>query len=143
MTILAVDLLTKPIFQSSEPFDVVPGFFSIHPRVNTGGVFGLLAGTPWANTFFIAVSAGAIGFIAMVLRTTKTRHRHLFGAAAGAVLGGALGNLFDRVLHGHVRDFLDFHAGPYAWPTFNVADAGITTGTALLAWLLWREEPPA
>lgn len=144
-TVLAVDLWTKQIFYPGDGFDVIPPVFSITPRANTGGVFGLLTNWPVANAAFLLVSCGAIAFLGWLYVREAGRLGFLFAAATGLVLGGALGNLVDRALYGFVRDFLDFHVGEHAWPTFNVADAAICVGTAGLGWTLWRasaEEVP-
>ncbi len=152
---LAADLATKQLFwNGGTVIDVAPPWFSIVPRENTGGVFGLFAETALANHLFIAVSVVAIGFIGWLFASSGAQAGLPFALAVGLILGGAVGNLVDRIHYGFVRDFLECSAGDGAaarflerwlgsstWPTFNVADAGICTGTAVLAWRLWRMPP--
>ncbi len=141
LLILAADLFSKQTLWVGDPFPVIPGFFAIVPRENTGGVFGLLAGNAGANAVFIGVSCGAILFIGWIFAASSARLGLPFALAVGLILGGAVGNLVDRVFYGFVRDFLEFYVEfsgeRHVWPTFNVADAAICTGTALLAFRLW------
>jgi signal peptidase II len=140
--VLAADLATKQVFwNGGTVIDVAPPFFSIVPRENTGGVFGLLAGTSLANRLFIAVSIAAVGFLGWLFAASSAKLGLPFALAVGAILGGAAGNLFDRLHYGFVRDFLEFSAGRFTWPTFNVADSAICIGTGFLAWKLWRAPP--
>jgi signal peptidase II len=69
----------------------------------------------------------------------KTRCRHLFSSALALILGGAIGNVIDRILYGHVIDFLDVHVAGWHWPAFNIADSAITLGAALLIWDSFRK----
>lgn len=113
--------------------DVVPltGFFNLVHVHNTGAAFSLFADQPgWQRGFFIVLALVASGVILHLLR--KTRGQPVFCAALALIMGGALGNVIDRLLYGHVIDFLDVHAGNWHWPAFNVADSGITLGAALL-----------
>lgn len=104
-------------FQESVP--VIPGFFNLTHLYNTGAAFGMLHDS---NIFFIIVSA--IAFIALVVMK-----RHFGGVMMHwgwvLLLSGIIGNVTDRVLHGHVIDFLDFQFGNYHWPSFNLADSSI------------------
>lgn len=104
-------------FQESVP--VIPGFFNLTHVYNTGAAFGMLHDS---NLFFIIVSA--IAFIALVVMK-----RHFEGVMMHwgwmLLLAGIIGNVTDRVLHGHVIDFLDFQFGNYHWPSFNIADSCI------------------
>lgn len=135
--VLAADLYSKQACWGMEPVDLAP-FLSISPHPNDGGVFGLFIGRAWANAAFIAVSVAALAFLGWIWRQAPEPSPAAFPAAVGLVFGGALGNLWDRIVHGSVRDFLDVHAGGWHWPTFNVADSAICVGTALLAWIFWR-----
>ena len=104
-------------FQESVP--VIPGFFNLTHLYNTGAAFGMLHDS---NIFFIIVSA--IAFIALVVMK-----RHFGGVMMHwgwvLLLSGIIGNVTDRVLQGHVIDFLDFQFGNYHWPSFNLADSSI------------------
>ena len=111
----------------------VTGFFDLVCAHNTGAAFSLFNTQPgWQREFFIAVSSIASVVILTLLRrgygNTLTRF------ALSLILGGALGNLLDRLTHGYVIDFLSFHIGAYAWPAFNIADSAISIGAVLLLW---------
>lgn len=137
--VVAVDRLTK-IWAMSwlYPRSSVPvtRFFHLTYVENTGAAFGMMQG---ANAFFIAVSIGLLGGILWLRRRPEAVGRWSQLALA-LVAGGALGNLYDRVVFGHVIDFLDFRV----WPVFNAADSCISVGAVALAFLLGRaEEKPA
>lgn len=109
----------------------VTSFFNLVLAHNSGAAFSFLAGAGgWQRLFFIAVATVASAVIVYLLR--KHAHQTLFSLALSLVLGGALGNLIDRIRWGYVVDFLDFYYGGYHWPAFNVADMAITGGVLLL-----------
>jgi signal peptidase II len=115
------------------PGDVIPvtGFFNLVHVFNEGAAFSFLANAGgWQRVFFIGVTIAAVALIVYLLRRHAGERMFCLGLAL--ILGGALGNLWDRVLLGHVVDFLDFHAAGWHWPAFNVADSAITGGAALL-----------
>lgn len=132
--VLVLDQLTKlAVVQTMALHDFIPvtGFFNLVRAHNTGAAFSLLADqTGWQRLFFLAVGLVASGIIVHLLR--KTRGRPLFCLALALILGGALGNVIDRLAYGYVVDFLDFYLGDWHWPAFNVADSGITVGAVLL-----------
>jgi signal peptidase II len=134
--IVAADLATKAwVAQVFEPGDVVrvTGFFNLVLVYNTGAAFSFLAGAGgWQRWFFTAVSIVVSIVIVWMLR--RHGEERLLSAALALVLGGALGNLYDRVTLGHVVDFVQLHAAGYYWPAFNVADSAISVGVALLVW---------
>jgi signal peptidase II len=135
--VLVLDQVTKLAVTGSlvAYHDVIPvtGFFNLVHVHNTGAAFSLLADQPgWQRAFFVALASVAAAVILYLLR--KTRGQSRFSAALALILGGAVGNLMDRVRYGHVIDFLDFHVGGWHWPAFNVADAAITVGAVLLVW---------
>ena len=110
----------------------VTGFFNLVHIHNPGAAFSLLANQPgWQRHFFLGIALVACVLIFFLLRRA-TRPR--YAIALTLILGGALGNVIDRVLYGYVIDFLDFHLGAWHWPAFNVADSAITLGAALLVW---------
>lgn len=114
-------------------FDVLPVFphFNLVHMHNTGAAFSMLSGAP--PQFFIVLGvAVSIGILWWLRR--NPHGQTLFAAALALILGGALGNVIDRIAFGAVIDFLDFHVYGYHWPAFNVADMGITCGAALLIW---------
>jgi signal peptidase II len=108
---------------------VIPGFFDLTHIRNPGGAFGLLAGQSAGirNAVFLFFSSLAVGLILYFYRSTPPSHR-LLSTGFALVLGGAVGNLVDRLRFGHVVDFLDVYIGRYHWPAFNVADSAITLG---------------
>jgi signal peptidase II len=99
---------------------------------NTGAAFGFLSSAGgWQNIFFIAIALAASAFILWMSWRLESKDR-LLAIALMLVLGGALGNLLDRLIHGYVIDFIDVYYGTWHWPAFNVADSAITVGAALL-----------
>lgn len=132
--IVALDQLTKGYFDGNmayaERWPILP-FFDFTLLYNPGAAFSFLAGGQgWQRWLFTAIALGAVGLILHLLR----RHpgQLLFCASLACILGGAVGNLIDRVMHGHVVDFLLFHWAGWHFPAFNVADVAITCGAALL-----------
>ncbi len=116
----------------------VTSFFNIVRVHNTGAAFSFLASAGgWQRWFFTALGIAAAGFIIWMLRAHSSQR--LFSFALACILGGAIGNVIDRLVHGYVVDFLDFHwpflAGIFPgghFPAFNIADAAITVGAAAL-----------
>ena len=111
----------------------VTSFFNMVLVYNKGAAFSFLAGASgWQREFFIGIALAASIWVIYLLR--KHARETLFSFSLSLILGGALGNLVDRLLYGAVVDFLDFHAYGYHWPAFNVADSAITCGAVLLVW---------
>lgn len=113
--------------------EVLPVFNLVLSR-NRGVSFGLLTGLPWWGLTVLGLAIVAV--LSVWLWRTRTR---LSGAAIGLIIGGALGNIADRIRWGSVTDFLDFHINEYHWPAFNFADVAIVSGVGLL--LLQRPTP--
>jgi signal peptidase II len=131
---LVLDQITKlVVIAKLAPYqDVIPltGFFNLVHVHNKGAAFSLLADQPgWQRGFFIVLALIASAVIVYLLRKPG---KPLFHVALALILGGALGNVIDRILYGHVIDFLDFYVGGWHWPAFNVADSAITLGAVLL-----------
>ncbi len=106
-------------------------FFNIVRVHNTGAAFSFLASAGgWQRWFFTSIGIIATIFIVWMLRSHAAQK--LFAFALACILGGAVGNVVDRVLHGYVVDFLDFHWGGWHFPAFNIADSGITIGALCL-----------
>jgi signal peptidase II len=98
---------------------------------NTGAAFSFLADAAgWQRWLFTAIGVGAAVFIVWMLKSHAGQR--LFSFAMAAILGGAIGNVIDRMMHGYVVDFLDFHWGGQHFPAFNVADSAITVGAICL-----------
>lgn len=141
MAVLLLDQITKyaitASFQYNESKVILP-FFNLVLAYNTGAAFSFLAGASgWQREFFIVVTIMISAVLLWMLRQNHTNR--LLATALALVLGGAFGNLIDRVLHGHVVDFVQLHAFGYAWPAFNVADSAICVGAALLIWDSFRK----
>lgn len=118
------------------PIDVIPGILTLRFTTNSGGAFSIGQSAPW---FFVGITAIVV---AIILATSFRHTSRVVAASIGLVLGGALGNLTDRVLRdqglrGRVVDFIDFHV----WPVFNLADSAIVIGAVLLAWVSTRDRP--
>ena len=140
----AADLLTKHfIFRllpdlHSEPFRFLNGMLQIVHSENRGGVFGLGQGSTLWLIFGVAAGAAVIWFA-----FRKESSPVLIQIALGLVLGGAIGNVFDRVALGYVRDFIDVSWSGHHWPAFNVADSGICVGAVILALYAFFSKKPA
>lgn len=129
-----LDQLTKQlVLRALQPADsiVVAPFVNLVLWFNRGAAFSFLAdGEGWQRLFLIGVALVAVVVIVWLLARHRTEL--LFCTGLMLVLGGAVGNLWDRVLHGHVIDFVLLHAGGYHWPAFNLADSAITVGAVMI-----------
>jgi signal peptidase II len=137
LAVFAVDRFTKWLIEShvsfSDTFRVIPGFFDIVHSENRGVAFGLFndGATNWSTGLLSLFALIAVLVIAALL-WNGARLDRLSLAGLSLILGGAAGNLFDRIVWGHVTDFLEFYIGDYHWPTFNLADSAIVIGSGLL-----------
>ena len=134
--IVAIDQLSKfamtGILAAGVNIEVAP-FFNLVLVHNRGAAFSLLSNASgWQREFFISIAVIASVWVVYLLR--RHPRQTLFCFALSLILGGAIGNVIDRVLFGAVIDFLDFHVAGYHWPAFNVADSAITCGAVLLVW---------
>ena len=132
--IIIADQFTKTLiignFQHGEGITVT-SFFNLVRVHNEGAAFSFLASeSGWQRWFFTALGLAAAVFIVWMLRTHGGQR--LFGFALALVLGGAVGNVIDRLLHGYVVDFIQVHYGGWYFPSFNVADSAISIGAACL-----------
>ena len=133
--VIVLDQITKTLILGSFQYGdshYVTSFFNIVRAHNTGAAFSFLAGASgWQRWFFIGLGLAAAIFIVWMLRSHGGQR--LFALALALILGGALGNVVDRMLHGYVVDFLQVHWGSrYFFPSFNVADSAISVGAAML-----------
>nr|PZN00834.1 MAG: signal peptidase II [Pseudomonadota bacterium] len=138
--VAVADQLTKwwieAVLEPGERITVAP-FFDLVLAFNRGAAFSFLAdASGWQRVFFIAVAVVASAVILYLLR--KHQGERLFSFGLALILGGALGNLWDRLVLGHVVDFLLLHAYGYHWPAFNLADSAITLGAGLLIYDSFR-----
>ncbi|MEW6119415.1 MAG: signal peptidase II [Pseudomonadota bacterium] len=141
--VIVVDHLTKfwvsSVLDYQEFVPVLP-FFSLVLVHNTGAAFSFLADAGgWQRWFFIAVGALATVVILRLLR--RHAHEPRLAIPLALVLGGALGNVIDRIVLGYVVDFLYFHYRSFAWPAFNIADSAIFVGAVWLVWDSLRGKP--
>lgn len=110
---------------------VVTSFFNVVRVHNSGAAFSFLAdASGWQRWFFTVLGFAASGFIIWMLKSHSGQR--LFSFALACILGGAIGNVIDRLLHGYVVDFLDFHWRGMHFPAFNIADSAISIGAACL-----------
>jgi signal peptidase II len=145
LAIVILDRVTKWIVVKTIPLEdvipIVPGFFRLTHLENTGAAFSLFAEStsPFRTTLLIAFTLAALVVIALLL----WRGRNEFNSstlALAMILGGAVGNLWDRLSDGKVTDFLDFYIGVHHWPPFNVADSAIVVGALLLFMRMLRKD---
>jgi signal peptidase II len=136
-SVVVLDQLTKWLVRREVPLhdavSVVPGFFAITHASNPGGAFSLFAGVHDGirRPFFVLVPTLAIGLLVYFVVQIPARQRWALFAVSG-VLGGAIGNLIDRVAFGHVTDFMLLYWRSFYWPAFNVADSFISVGVTIL-----------
>ncbi len=142
--VIVLDQLSKAwvlaVFQVGEVLPVT-AFFDLVLVFNSGAAFSFLAGAGgWQRWFFVVLALGISAWIVAMLR----RHPglRLQSLSLSLVLGGALGNVVDRLRFGAVADFLSFHVAGWYWPAFNVADSAISVGVALLVWQQLMQKSP-
>ena len=139
--VIILDQISKAIIIHTinlhESIPVIDGFFNLVHIRNRGIAFGLLNASNHSLGFYIQVPAVILAVLVIVwwLHNSSDKDRHLlFGLAL--IIGGAIGNLIDRIRYREVIDFLDFHIGSYAWPAFNLADSAVTIGAIYLGIML-------
>ncbi len=142
--VIVIDQLTKRVVDTSmslyQSIELAPYFQLTYLR-NQGAAFSFLSGAGgWQRWFFIGLAVAASVFICFWLKKLN-RTQRWEASAWSLVLGGALGNLIDRILYGYVIDFLDVHAGEWHWPAFNVADSAITAGVIMLLLDSFKPQP--
>ncbi len=145
--VIVLDRMSKWLVAGSinlhDSISVLPGFFRLTHVQNSGAAFGLFAesSSEWKVAILILFSILALAVVSALL--WKNSHSMtVTGVGLSLILGGAVGNLWDRLLTGHVVDFFDFYLGSYHWPAFNVADSAIVIGALLLvAEILFARSP--
>lgn len=135
LVVIVLDQISKYAiigrFAYAERLPVIDGFFDLTLLYNPGAAFSFLAGhSGWQRWFFAGIAVVASVVLISLLRSQ--RGQPMFSTALGLILGGAIGNLIDRLVLGHVTDFLLFYQGSWSFPAFNLADCAITLGAALL-----------
>ena len=116
---------------------VIPGFFNLVHVTNIGSAFGLMRG--WFNFHIIFGTVMAVVMFILLFRKSTDQ---LTRFASALILSGIFGNITDRIIHGHVIDFLDFYLGRHHWPAFNVADSAIVIAVGLFLWASFRTDSP-
>jgi signal peptidase II len=145
LAVLLLDRITKWAIAQTIPLEdavnIIPGFFRLTHLENTGAAFSLFADSPssFRTGLLIAFSVAALSVICFLLWKDRGAF-HSGTLALSLILGGALGNLWDRVSDGKVTDFLDFYIGIHHWPPFNVADSAIVVGALLLFLRMLRKD---
>ena len=130
---LADQLSKQAVLHKLYPGQMIPltGFFDLVLVFNSGAAFSFLAGHDgWQRWFFTALATVICAWLLALMY--HHREERLLPAAFGLIIGGALGNVFDRLAHGAVVDFLHFHYAGYSWPAFNLADSAITVGVVMM-----------
>lgn len=135
VVILIVDLGSKQLilnhFQLYESIPLMP-YFNLAYAQNPGAAFSFLADKGGWQRWFFAFVAIVICVVLILMMYRQSVNKKLSNIAYALVIGGALGNLCDRLVHGFVVDFIDFYVGDWHWPTFNIADMAICIGAALI-----------
>lgn len=136
LLVMGADQLSKSfintLLASNEPIQLT-SWFNLVLAHNRGAAFSFLAQAEgWQRYFFAGIAMAAVAFITRLIYQHPQQRLFCFGLSL--IMGGALGNLVDRVMQGTVTDFIQWHAGNYYWPAFNVADSAITVGAVLLVW---------
>jgi signal peptidase II len=146
--VFALDRITKLLVEGLVSFTdtrtIIPGFFDIVHSQNRGVAFGIFNDSTfeWRTAFLIALSAVAVIVVSLIIwNARRLQALPLWGLAL--ILGGAAGNVFDRIVSGQVTDFLEFYIGQYHWPTFNIADSAIVIGSCLFLLDALRSKHPA
>jgi signal peptidase II len=146
--VVLLDRLAKLAVERKIPLhdgiQIIPGFFRLTHLENRGAAFGLFADSPsqWKVGVLVLFSVVALVVVSVLL--WKSSHSmSTTGVGLALILGGAIGNLWDRLAAGHVTDFLLFYIGNYQWPAFNVADSAIVIGAGLLVFEILFSKTPA
>lgn len=143
MAIFVADQISKGIIERLPDYasiPVIPHLFRIVHVENPGVAFGLLQTAPaqWRVLLIVASSVALLVVLGLLWRTQRSART---GVALAMIFGGAIGNLFDRIVHGQVVDFLLFYIGSHTWPAFNIADSAIVIGAGILVWeILWENK---
>jgi signal peptidase II len=140
--VVVVDQFTKWLivqtFQMHEALPVIPDFFDLVYVRNKGAAFGIFSDTGFRVPFLLTTTMVAVVFLVWFYRQLKPE-QILSRSALSLILGGAIGNLIDRLRLGEVIDFLDVHWFQHHWPAFNVADSAICVGVGMLLLAQWRD----
>jgi signal peptidase II len=143
VVVVLLDRISKGLIRANissyDTVSVIPGLFNIVHTENPGIAFGMLATLTgvWRDVLLIGFSSAVLIAISAMLLRPASQRDSLLRIALGFILGGAFGNLYDRIVNGTVTDFVEVHAGAHYFPAFNVADSAITVGACLLLLDMW------
>ena len=137
LAVFAADQVTKAVVDRTIPLQevrtIVPGLFRLTHVNNRGAAFGIFADSPGEGKIAVLIFLSVVALVVLVTLLWRNQpSARRMGLGLTLILGGAVGNLFDRLVHGSVVDFLDFYWSGYHWPAFNVADSAIVIGAVLL-----------
>ena len=144
--VVIIDQATKQLalklFDPLDPIVVIPKCFNLTLAFNKGAAFGMFGDLPDGTRQLVLAGAAVLAFIAIIYFLVRDYKYDPFGQAAlSMILGGAIGNIIDRVVYGKVVDFIDWYYGSYHWPAFNIADSAICVGVAILILKKPRKKP--
>jgi signal peptidase II len=145
IAIVALDRLTKWAIVKTivleDAVSIIPGFFRLTHLENPGAAFSLFAEStsPFKTALLVAFSLAALAVVGVLLWRSRDDY-NITTLSLSLILGGAVGNLWDRLSDGMVTDFLDFYMGIHHWPPFNIADSAIVVGALLLLLHMLRQE---
>ncbi len=144
LAFIVLDQITKYVINLTIPrqasINVIDGFFNLVNIRNRGAAFGFLNNPDIEWQFWLFLVAGVVAIVAIIWILNDAKNTLLSTLGLGSILGGAIGNMIDRVRMREVVDFLDFHIGTWHWPAFNVADIAICIGAFLVIYSMWKEE---
>ncbi|WP_432720565.1 signal peptidase II [Jeongeupia wiesaeckerbachi] len=146
VVVIVIDQASKHAIEAAFSYGdvspIIPGFFNLTLAYNPGAAFSFLADAGgWQRHFFTVLALGVSVFIVLTLRKHYTQT--LFSLALALIMGGAIGNVIDRVLFGHVIDFIQVYYRTWYYPAFNIADSAICVGAALMVWDNFRKKDSA
>ena len=142
--VIIIDLGTKYLASHNltygQPVEILP-FFNLTLLHNYGAAFSFLsnANTTW-QVIVLSAIALIVAIVILIWLARLPKNKNLTACALSLILGGALGNVYDRMIHGYVVDFLDFHINNYHWPAFNIADSAICIGAVILILISFKSK---
>ncbi len=135
LIVIVLDQVSKQLVESSfllyESKEIMP-LFNLQLAYNEGAAFNFLSDQSGWQRWFLSGLAGMVTLVMLYWLRGLKPQESLIACALSLIIGGAVGNLIDRILYGHVIDFLDFHYGQHHWPAFNLADSAISLGVTLM-----------
>ena len=139
--VIIIDQLSKYAVQHMmtlhSPIEVIPGFLNLTYMQNPGAAFGIFGDVAETMRLVILIGITLLAFVILIYMYLKIKEKdNLVLISVAMIIGGAIGNLIDRIRFQKVIDFLDFYMGRYHWPAFNIADSAITAGTMILVFTI-------